>query len=188
MQLITVSGPHAAGKESVITELLQALPLARVVAHTSRKPRACEQEGKEYYFISPRRFSSLVEQGAFVEFARIHEHCSGVLRNELFRNRFAVTDITPKGARKLRKEVRRKGGKVFCIFLYASEKERRERIRRRQPALTQEEIGTMLKNDPVDADPKFYPDFDLVLKNPNGRFKKTLWRIILEVAAFLANK
>lgn len=188
MQLVTISGPHAAGKEQTVLRLMEAFsehPLSRVVPCTSRKRRENERHGREYYFISPPAFARLVARKEFVYLVQIREHYSGTLRSELLRHERAVIDITPEGARQLRDVVAKEGGSAFCVFLHAPEHHRRRRIRERQPSISHEELQAMLRQDPVDPDPLQYPDFDLVIENQDGKLEEVAQNIAFQVGKFL---
>ena len=51
--LIVVSGPSGTGKGTVCNKLLQETPeLAYSISATTRQPRAGEQDGVNYYFLT----------------------------------------------------------------------------------------------------------------------------------------
>lgn len=68
-RLIVISGPSGAGKSTLVRELLKVstLPLEISVSATTRQPRNGEIDGVHYHFLSPERFASLRQQGAFLE-------------------------------------------------------------------------------------------------------------------------
>ena len=41
------------------------------VSHTTRQPRSGEKEGVHYYFVSVTEFENLIEQGVFLEYAKV---------------------------------------------------------------------------------------------------------------------
>ena len=56
-KLIIFSAPSGSGKSTLIRHLLQqGLPLRFSISATSRPPRGEEQDGREYYFLSPDEF------------------------------------------------------------------------------------------------------------------------------------
>lgn len=68
--LFVVSAPSGTGKDTVVRELLARHPeLGFSVSATTRKPRPGEQEGVDYYFVSPERFSEMIEKNEFLEYA-----------------------------------------------------------------------------------------------------------------------
>ena len=53
-KLLIFSAPSGSGKTTLVNHLLAEIPnIAFSVSATSRPPRGNEQNGKEYYFISP---------------------------------------------------------------------------------------------------------------------------------------
>ncbi|MBI4363745.1 MAG: hypothetical protein HY545_02755 [Candidatus Doudnabacteria bacterium] len=188
MRLITISGPHGAGKGTTQDELLPLFSdrVRRITPVTTRKPRDGEQHGREYYFIEPDEFRRLQAEGELVFEVPIRNHHSGTTRSELFReDKAGFIDIVPHGARQLRDLVVNAGGQALTILLIACRQERFHRIRRRQPDLTGEQIWRMLDNDPVPADPALYRDFDLCVENGDGQFQRTLSIVKLHVEEFL---
>ena len=69
--LYVVSAPSGTGKDTVVRELLSHHPeIAFSVSCTTREPRPGEQEGVDYWFVSPERFDEMIEKGEFLEYAR----------------------------------------------------------------------------------------------------------------------
>ena len=62
--LLIISSPSGAGKTTLTRRLLQQFPdLTFSVSHTTRKPRATEVEGKDYYFTTRKAFQSMIGEG-----------------------------------------------------------------------------------------------------------------------------
>jgi guanylate kinase len=103
---LIVSSPSGAGKTTLTTRLLAALPNLRFsVSHTTRKPRAGEQDGREYHFVTRQRFVELVQAGAFLEWAKVHDNLYGTSRDELTRAasfRGVIFDVDHQGARQIK--------------------------------------------------------------------------------------
>jgi guanylate kinase len=51
------------------------------VSVTTRPPRDGEIHTKDYFFVDEKEFSELKEKNAFIEFANVHGHQYGTLRN-----------------------------------------------------------------------------------------------------------
>ena len=71
--LYIISAPSGAGKSSLISALLKQSNLHQMmvsVSHTTRQPRPGEKEGMHYYFVSHDEFENLIEQNAFLEYAK----------------------------------------------------------------------------------------------------------------------
>ena len=69
-KLIIISAPSGTGKSTVIRRLKELRPeLALSVSATTRAPREGEAEGISYYFVTRERFSEMIRQGEFLEYA-----------------------------------------------------------------------------------------------------------------------
>lgn len=69
---IVISGPSGAGKSTILKRLFAEFPdkFGFSVSHTTRAPRAGEENGREYHFTTKEKFLELVEQGGFIEHAQ----------------------------------------------------------------------------------------------------------------------
>ena len=68
-KIIVLSAPSGTGKSTIIGELMKMpdLNLGFSVSATSRAPRGTEQDGVQYYFLSPDEFAARIERGEVVE-------------------------------------------------------------------------------------------------------------------------
>lgn len=72
--LYILSAPSGAGKSSLIAALLKndtQNSMMVSVSHTTRQPRPGEQNGVHYHFVNVEEFETLIEQGAFLEYAKV---------------------------------------------------------------------------------------------------------------------
>jgi len=69
---IIISGPSGTGKSTILTRLFAEYPsrFGFSVSHTTRQPRAGEQNGREYHFVTVDEFKKLIEENGFVEWAQ----------------------------------------------------------------------------------------------------------------------
>lgn len=82
--LIVLTGPSGCGKTTLCRRFLEEIPhAARVVTTTTRLPRAGEIDGVDYHFMTPVEFSKALENGEFLEHARVYEHDYGVSKKAL---------------------------------------------------------------------------------------------------------
>ena len=70
--LIILSGPSGVGKGTVREELFKNddLNLAYSISMTTRKPRANEVEGVDYFFIEEEMFKEMIENNELIEWAQ----------------------------------------------------------------------------------------------------------------------
>ena len=79
------------------------------ISATTRPPRPDERDGVDYHFLSTERFRELIADGAFVEWARVHDRLYGTPLQEVEaaarRGRHVVLDIDVQGARQIRRMI-----------------------------------------------------------------------------------
>lgn len=120
-KIIVLSAPSGTGKSTIIGELMKMpdLNLGFSVSATSRAPRGTEQDGVQYYFLSPDEFAARIERGEFVEWAEVYSGTRyGTLVSEVERvtgrGMNLIMDIDVEGALNVKK---RYGDKALLIFI-----------------------------------------------------------------------
>lgn len=73
-KLIIFSAPSGSGKSTIINYLLtQNLSLAFSISATSRAPRGTEQNGVEYFFLTPEEFKQRIANNEFLEYEEVYK-------------------------------------------------------------------------------------------------------------------
>ncbi|MDR1531014.1 MAG: guanylate kinase [Clostridiales bacterium] len=67
--LIIISGPSGSGKGTVVKHLGPEKNYALSISVTTRKKRACEEEGKDYFFCTTEEFERMRNNGELLEHA-----------------------------------------------------------------------------------------------------------------------
>src|SRR5579864_5153120 len=163
-KLFVISAPSGAGKTSLVTTLVAARPNLKVsVSHTTRKPRAHEVEGRDYYFVTPARFHELAQQNAFLEHARVFDnfYATGAqqVRDKLAEGKDVLLEIDWQGARQVRRALPASSS-IFILPPSRMALEQRLRERRTDDAAT---IARRLAD--AAADMSHYKEFDYVVVN-----------------------
>lgn len=85
--MIIFSAPSGAGKTSIIKGILKSLPeLEFSISATSRNKRQGEQQGVDYYFLSPEEFRQRIDNDQFLEWEEVYtDNFYGTLNSELQR-------------------------------------------------------------------------------------------------------
>ncbi len=103
---LIISSPSGAGKTTLTSRLRDEIRDLRFsVSHTTRAPRANEEDGREYHFVSRAEFVELIQKGEFLEWAEVHGNLYGTSRHELelaSEQRGIIFDIDHQGARQIR--------------------------------------------------------------------------------------
>lgn len=131
--LFVVSGPSGGGKSTLIRGVLREVPRLRFsVSHTTRPRRASEREGRDYHFVPPDVFQRMIARGAFLEWAKVHDHLYGTSRAEVAGRRGDVLlDIDVQGARQVRAALGPASEAVFVFVTPPSFRELARRLRAR---------------------------------------------------------
>ena len=87
--LIIFSAPSGSGKSTIIKYLLECnLDLAFSISATSRAPRGNEQNGVEYFFLTPDEFRAKIAKDEFIEYEEVYkDNFYGTLKSEVERIR-----------------------------------------------------------------------------------------------------
>lgn len=126
--LFVVSSVSGGGKTTVIKGLLEVVDeLELSVSHTTRKPRPGEVDGVDYTFIDEADFKGMIDEGFFLEWARVYGHYYGTSSTTVDaitgRGRDAILDIDVQGAM----QVKEKREDAVLIFIVAPSEEEQER-------------------------------------------------------------
>lgn len=85
---VVVSAPSGTGKTTLNRRLMHDYPNIEIsISYTTRAPRPGEIEGVHYYFIDEPTFEKMIQDKAFIEWARVHGNLYGTTQAELQRIR-----------------------------------------------------------------------------------------------------
>jgi guanylate kinase len=105
-RLFILSAPSGAGKTTLCKEILKRFPDMRYsISHTTRAPRADEHNGVDYFFISKDEFEKNIQDGKWLEWAKVHDNYYGTSLDFIERNlaegRSILLDIDVAGAKQI---------------------------------------------------------------------------------------
>lgn len=107
-QIYVISGPSGVGKSTIIRNLRDhVVDLSYSISHTSRAPRGTEKDGVHYHFVSEKTFREMIENGAFLEWARVYDDYYGTaypgVEQQLASGCDVIMDLDTQGAANIRK-------------------------------------------------------------------------------------
>ena len=167
-KLIIFSAPSGSGKSTIINYLLkQNLNLAFSISATSRAPRGAEQNGVEYFFLSPDEFRQRIANDEFLEYEEVYpDRFYGTLKaqveKQLLAGQNVVFDVDVVGGCNIKKFY---GDRALSVFIQppSIEELRRRLVGRASDA--PEVIETRIAK--AEYELGFAPKFDRVIVNDN---------------------
>ena len=120
-KLIIISSPSGAGKTTLCKLLIKKMKNINLsISYTSRSKRLNEINGKDYFFISKKKFMMLKNKNFFIETATNFNNLYGSPFKNITlsrkRNQHILFDIDWKGARKIRKNYKKEDVIDFFIL------------------------------------------------------------------------
>ena len=118
-RLIVISGPSGAGKSTVVKKAVaERNDVCFSVSVTTRKPRAGEVDGREYFFVDLDRFKEMTENDELLEHAEYCANSYGTPRAYIERKTAeglnVLLDIEVQGARQIAEKMS-EAVKIFII-------------------------------------------------------------------------
>lgn len=120
MKVVIFSAPSGSGKSTIINYLMeQGLNLHFSVSATSRPPRGAEQNGVEYYFLTPEEFKQHIDAGDFLEYEEVYAgRFYGTLKaqvdKQLADGQNVVCDVDVLGSQNIKKAY---GNQALSVFI-----------------------------------------------------------------------
>jgi guanylate kinase len=165
-RLVVLTGPSGVGKGTLLNRLRQEHPgLYLSTSATTRAPRAGEEHGKDYYFVSRDRFEEMIAAGELLEWAEFAGNYYGTPRQpvevQIERGNQVILEIELKGARQVAQSFP-EAFKIFIVPPSPEELERRIRDRGQddEAAITRRLARSRVELDAAD-------EFDLQIVNDN---------------------
>lgn len=169
-KVIIFSAPSGSGKSTIINWLMQEhkeLNLAFSISCTSRQPRGQEQDGVEYFFVSPDEFRRRIAANEFLEYEEVYaDRFYGTLKaqveKQLDKGENVVLDVDVKGGCNIKSIY---GDKALSLFIQPpSVEELRNRLTGRGTD-TPEVIEDRIRR--AEFELSFASKFDHVVVNDN---------------------
>ena len=116
-KLIVISAPSGTGKTTVVKKLLQqSTNLEASVSFTTRKMRENEKEGLDYFFVSEKTFTNMIQNDDFLEHATVFGNFYGTekksVSEKLKRGVNVILEIDWQGALQI------KSSMPSCVMIF----------------------------------------------------------------------
>jgi guanylate kinase len=121
-KMLIVSAPSGSGKSTIVQWLMQEHPELKLyfsISCTSRAPRGTEQDGVEYFFLTPEEFKAKIQNDEFLEYEEVYENrFYGTLKQQVENQRNqgqnVVFDVDVKGGVNIKKYY---GDEALSLFI-----------------------------------------------------------------------
>lgn len=188
-KLIIFSAPSGSGKSTIVQWLMKEHPELKLyfsISCTSRAPRGTEQNGVEYFFISPEEFREKIAHDDFVEYEEVYtDRFYGTLKSQVEKQLLAgqnvVFDVDVKGGVNIKKFY---GKEALSLFIQPPSIEELRRRLEGRATDTPEAIRERLAK--AEYELTFAPQFDHIIVNDDlETAKQDTQRIVTD---FLSQK
>ena len=177
--LIVLSGPSGAGKDSIIRELKNYYHNFWVsVSMTSRAPRGEEVDGIDYFFVSKEEFESHIKRNDFLEHAMYNGNYYGTPKSKindfLIQGKDVILEIEIQGALKIKEEF------PEAIFIFIMPPSMRELVNRLKKRNTENIDKIIERFKKAYQEINYYNNYNYVVVNDDlEEAVKKVWAILL---------
>ncbi len=174
--ILVISGPSGSGKSSLMHKMMEKIENTYFsISTTTRDMRPNEKEGVDYFYTTKEKFEEDIENGYFLEWAKVHDNYYGTslkqILKELNNGKMVVLDIDVQGY-KIAKE--KFGDIITSVFITTPSQEilKQRLIKRGTDSL--ETIEKRINNALLEM--TMMKEYDYLLIN--DEFEKTLYSLV----------
>ena len=181
-KMLIVSAPSGSGKSTIVQWLMREHPELKLyfsISCTSRAPRGSEQDGVEYFFLTPDAFKEKIQNNEFLEYEEVYaDRFYGTLKQQVENQRNqgqnVVFDVDVKGGVNIKKYY---GDEALSLFIQPPSVEELRRRLEGRGTDTPEAIEQRLAK--AEYELTFAPQFDTIIVNDDlEKAKQEALRIV----------
>lgn len=180
-QVVVIAGPSGSGETTITNEIVRRFPgrVQRLVTATTRRPRADEKNGVDYYFITEEEFMRYKKEGGILESTYIPNRNTyyGTYASDLYdkldSGKIVVVNPDLVGAKYYKRNFN-----AVTIFIVPENIDIIERrLRQRNPELSGEDIDKRRANAEAEMlnEKSFY---DYVIVNADGKLNEAVDEVV----------
>lgn len=162
--IVIITAPSGSGKTSIYKKLFEMRnDLKFSVSYTTRKKRAGEVDGVDYYFISRDKFMKKIERGDFLEWAEVHGELYGTERQQVEKciddGYICLLDVDVQGALEIMKK------DLDCVSIFIEPPSLEELTRRLRKRGTEDEKSITIRINNAKNELEYKKFFDYIVLN-----------------------
>ena len=184
--MIILSSPSGAGKTTLVKKISKNEDFVVSISHTTRKPRTKEVNGKDYIFISNKKFEELITKNEFLEYAKVFDNLYGSSKKNVINNlkngKNVIFDIDWQGTSQIKKKKLR----IKLITFFILPPSRKELFQRLLNRDMNDKTTALDRMKQFDIDVLKWNEYDFAVINDD--LEKCYKEIIKILKSFKENK
>ncbi len=163
--ILILSGPSGCGKSTLLKEVYKDIDdYYFSISTTTREPRIGEENGVDYFFVSKDEFEKDIENGDFLEYAKVHDNYYGTslkpINKALEESKLVIFDIDVQGHEIVRNKL---DAIVTSVFITTPSLEVLETRLNSRNTDSREIIEKRIKN--AKGEVEYFQDYDYLIIN-----------------------
>ena len=175
-KLFVISGPSGVGKDTILNQMKKIYPSNHyVVTVTTRKKRVNEIDGKDYFFVTNKKFQDMIDSNEFLEWATVYNNNYGVPKNQVFlalsQNKNVIIKADIQGAKTIKNTI----DDTTTIFINPPDISKLANHLNSRMSESKESFRLRMETSLLEIESQ--NEFDHVVNNPEGKIDQTLEKI-----------
>ena len=175
-KLFVISGPSGVGKDTILNQMKKIYPSNHyVVTVTTRKKRVNEIDGKDYFFVTNKKFQDMIDSNEFLEWATVYNNNYGVPKNQVFlalsENKNVIIKADIQGAKTIKNTI----DGTTTIFINPPDISKLADHLSSRMSESKESFRLRMETSLLEIESQ--NEFDHVVNDPEGKIDQTLENI-----------